>query len=808
MIKMTCLSAVVVFCLLSGVTASAGTFTVTMPPGQTVTMNDPIDTLTFTITNTGCTTNPCFIGSVVFTFVNAQYWPEWDTVGPTGWTPVFSNGSSITFNANSNADRIPLGGSVTFSINVKGQNWGSLPRSNSDSIDSLNTVTATGTEAFARSGALPTWLRHSLAVTMTAFPDIVGIGQSFTLLMQVENRSLQQKSSIASAPSPPLAILGGGAAVALTAGPTYSPNPLTLNAGAQGTISFTYRADAPGTVSFSAGAAATGATSKTASSNEVVINPLAVSLDVQPLSVTSGSTVTVTMKVQNTGRTTTLSAGIDASTKTIFVASTAAFPSSGTISIDSEEISCTFKTAVSFRNCTRGVNGTTPAVHASGATVRSLVAFGAIMPTLTPVGTATATLLTGPTPTEIGSLFPDQSGAFTWTYRITGTIGQTYRFQGAVTADGIYTSNTVLSQQGMLARYAVTVSPDSVSTGSANVDFFFTFTNDDPTQRIRRINHYFPTGWTRVNDTPCAGWSSAALTGGRRFENAANPLAQGQSCTFRIRFNLPAVTADTTYAFYSDLYNTSLAFLTTLQSYVTVTAYRLTLTHAPAGPINADGTSTYTMTATLTSGGTGLAGRPIVFSTTAGRLAPTTANTNAAGVATSVLTAPISSTNVTGTVTAEYVKTKGTDTASFSGVAGPNMQYIGGSLTPLTVCKGYTYGFSLRAKNYGTAAMGLTTVSRFTFTDGVRTYTSYLDAGTAVNAGETKLLNFASPAAGGGGGGVLVNSAFTDGSYFPGIWFTDGAVTQQRTGDEVSVQPCVPLAGGKVKMLRWRELFR
>jgi hypothetical protein len=54
---------------------------------------------------------------------------------------------------------------------------------------------------------------------------------------------------------------------------------------------------------------------------------------------------------------------------TAAVDSTAGFASSGSLSIDSEQLSYTGITVTSFTGLTRGVNGTTPAAHASTATV-------------------------------------------------------------------------------------------------------------------------------------------------------------------------------------------------------------------------------------------------------------------------------------------------------------------------------------------------------------------------------------------------------------------------------------------------------
>ncbi len=790
---------------------AAPTFTVSMPGTQSVTMRDPYQVLTFRVTNTGAEA----INRVTFTFPGALYYVEWNTVPPNGWT--FTTGTnSIRLNSSGGGFNIPAGGSLDFNILLKGPNWTAFVAANNDQTDTLTSITARGTSGTTRNatGALPTWLRRSLAITLVGYPDAVGIGQTFSLGLQVENRSTSPKNNIAVIPSPPTPTYSGGAAVANTGGP--APASLNLGAGAQGTISYTYQATTEGTVYFSASAATAQATSKDDDSNVIVINSLAVSLSVTPLTVVSGQNVTVSMSVQNTGRTTTLSAAIDNAVTTIPVASTAGFPPSGTIIIEAEQLAYTGTNVTSFVGCTRGINGTTAAAHASTTPVRSTAAFGSVVPSLAALGTAVISLISGPTPTEIASLSPAQNAQFIWVYRITGAVGQTYQFQGSATANGSLTSNTALSQQGTISNYSVTVSPSSVAVGSTNVTLSFTFYNGTAGVSIRSINHNFPdatwTGYQSATVTCSDGNNNWTVTGGGQTftsQNNASRIDNGQSCTFNLVFSaIPNVTNDRTYAFYSDLYDQNSTYVTTLQSNVIITANSLILIHAPAGPLNADGTSAYTMTATMTAGGLPLVGANVVFAATAGTLSAGNVVTNAAGQAVVTLLAPVSSTNITAVVTATYFKTTASDTVQFTGVNAPNLQYVGGSLAPLAVCAGSNYSFTLQVKNYGTAAMNLTTGSDFTFTDGTRTYSAYLDAASSVGVNAVVTLVFGSPTNAGGGGGMLINNAFTPGAYTPVLNFI-GTVNQTRTVfDKVTVENCTPVAGsGKIRMIKWREVF-
>ena len=73
---------------------------------------------------------------------------------------------------------------------------------------------------------------------------------------------------------------------------------------------------------------------------------------------------------QQTGQfTSTLSSGINASVTSLTMASSTSFPSTGTILIGSELITYTGNSGGTLSGLTRGANGTTAAIHSSGATV-------------------------------------------------------------------------------------------------------------------------------------------------------------------------------------------------------------------------------------------------------------------------------------------------------------------------------------------------------------------------------------------------------------------------------------------------------
>jgi len=73
---------------------------------------------------------------------------------------------------------------------------------------------------------------------------------------------------------------------------------------------------------------------------------------------------------------TTVNEALDASETTITLTSASAFPSSGTILVDSELITYTGKSTNDLTGCTRGASGSTAATHSDGATATNATDFG------------------------------------------------------------------------------------------------------------------------------------------------------------------------------------------------------------------------------------------------------------------------------------------------------------------------------------------------------------------------------------------------------------------------------------------------
>lgn len=830
--------------------ASADTFSVTVPAGSAVTMGDTQATLPFTVTNNGPTKD---IRNITFSINTALYNFSAGTTPPSGWCIKSITSGSIEFallqggggcSSGASASQIAPSQSLAFNIALTGPGGGGFPSAASDvATDTLSGVSVSAEGGFTLSGSLPTWTRKSLAVSISASPSSVGVGGTIQVTMQVANRSGSTQYDIVASPDPPTA---SSAIVTKTQGPYY------------------------------------------------------------------GSTL--------------LDGGINSSVTAITVDSTAEFPNSGTIRIDSEEITYTGKTATTFTGCTRGANSTTAASHANNSAVYSLDPFdlpsgesrtitwfysadasgtvyftssarnsgstatsgsvssntvtigdftasltvsptsvisgqsvtvtmtvsnnGAsalinIVPSITPLGTATKTLVSGPTPSSISSLAGGTSGTFQWTYTITGSTGQTYYFSGNATANGPVTSSTGTSNTGSISTYSVVVSPSTVATGSTNVTVSWTVYNNGG-QAVKSVKIDIPPpltsncsatkGWGYQGNTPPANWgsstsgapvSSVTFTSNNPMDTYGIPV--GGSKSFSIIFScVPDVDSDTVYTFpvtITDKNNNTAV----VNSTITVTAYSISLSHSPAGPIYADGSSRYTMTATLTQGGSPVSGKTITFATTNGTADPASAVTDSSGQAVIELIAPNSTTDTSAIVTAQYINASATDTVNFTGWTGANLQYWGGlTVSPPSIVRtvncGSAYSFTMDIRNIGTAGISLTASSYFAFNDsangGAAVYRAFLDSAVSVSSGTTASLTFGSPTSSGGGGGVSVLSSFKAGTYEPkadstpppysGLYFDDGAGTSDQyrgVTDMVTVAGACISTPRAIRIYRWQEVY-
>lgn len=833
-----CASAVLVQVLLlliaSAQAFAADTYTVTLPAGTEVAMQDPGAVLPFTVTNNSAGKD---IRQMTFTVDVTKYNISSSTLPPDGWcvnsvttqTIVFAlrQGSGACSNGTS-ASQIGPGGSEVFNITV-------LPLSAAADVagDTLTTAVVDAQGGFSLSGALPTWTRRALEASLDASPASLGTGGEITLTMQVTNRSTATQSGITTTPSPPSF---SSAIVTNTAGPYYgstsldgahntSTSTITVGSTTEFTSSGTIKIDSEeicytGKTATTLTGATRGCNSTTAASH--TSGTAVYSLD--QFSLTAGQTRTIHWKysadltgsVYFTARATNAvatarSKNINSNTVTIgnFTATLSVTPSS-VVSGQSVTVN------MSAQN-----NGTSSLVNVTPSLLSACL------------GGATETIVSGPVPASIATISGGSSGVFQWTYLITGSFGQGYCLSGSASANGPVVSNTATSNTGTISTYSATLSPAVVASGSTNQTLTWSVYNGSGCT-VRTVSIATPavgSDWTCASVGPPAGWS-ASCSGTVQFNSGGvgSDIPAGGTKTFSITFSTTeTVTSDKVVSFPVTVTARGCGGSTdTMPSAVTVSADALTLTHTPAGPIDADGSSRYTMTAVLTSGGTPISGKTIAFSTTNGSLDPSTGVTDINGQAQVDLIVPYSTTDTTATVTADYLNASDTDTVSFTGWIKPNILYWG-AITPTSATCGSAVTFQVTVKNLGAASMNLSSNSYFAFNDysagGSTTYRAFLDTGSTgvIAAGATKTLSFGSLTNAGAGGGVTLAATILAGTYEPisdstpppysGLFLTEviPPAPGPGTNDQYrSVTDSITATGScnsvKINIIRWREL--
>ncbi len=135
-----------------------------------------------------------------------------------------------------------------------------------------------------------------------------------------------------------------------------------------------------------------------------------------------------------------------------------------------------------------------------------------IAPTLT--GSASGTLQSGPEPASLASLSPGAAARFKWTYKISGTPGDTFTFttQASATRDGATIStDPVSASSGEIVTYTVTATPVALPAGSNS---------------LRTITYRVSNGGS-TNLTKVALIMPASAT----FPNPAQPTKSGWNAT-------------------------------------------------------------------------------------------------------------------------------------------------------------------------------------------------------------------------------------------------------------------------------------
>src|SRR5713101_1955067 len=254
----------------------------TPAPGQFDMGTPQSVTMSLTNTNTGGNVNER-IYEVRFRITTACTAPctlttfSSSTAAPAGWTRTAFSTSSITFQAGSwnNAIATVASGGPTTSVAFTFLlTTGTFTLDTSQTFQDIRSrwTTTTAGPPFSRAGqvtcssagtcgSVGSWKAMSLSIISFQTTDLsnnpvsaIAAGIGFKLVLTVKNISTASQSSIVSVASPPAfpPSLKTGTVTLNNPAPVNNPNPLTLAAGAQGTITYTYTTSGSdsGTVTF------------------------------------------------------------------------------------------------------------------------------------------------------------------------------------------------------------------------------------------------------------------------------------------------------------------------------------------------------------------------------------------------------------------------------------------------------------------------------------------------------------------------------------------------------------------------------
>ncbi|MCP3161938.1 PQQ-binding-like beta-propeller repeat protein [Myxococcus qinghaiensis] len=171
------------------------------------------------------------------------------------------------------------------------------------------------------------------------------------------------------------------------------------------------------------------------------------------------------------------------------------------------------------------------------------------------VGTAVATLTSGPSPASVPRLGPGASAHFVWTYTVTGAEFSSYAFnvQADATLNGsAATTQVVRSREGRIVAHRLRVSPSVLVPGTPNQAVVYTVQNRgalplDEVTLFRPAVNFFTVG---VNPTAPTGWSVASNTASFTWtaNNNAARIMPNQERAFTVTYSsVGNVAAPTTF---------------------------------------------------------------------------------------------------------------------------------------------------------------------------------------------------------------------------------------------------------------------
>lgn len=505
-------------------------------------------TLSYTITNTSTTSsNYCErIYEVRFRLPGTGTVFSSATAAPANWTRTAFSTTSVTFRVNSWANSIdtPPAPATPGKSCATGQ--GTVTATTFNLVMVMRTTTADVTETLRDSRASFTtdtnfadgivragrhtvntpgsWTLRGLQIVSmqtvdatTGLPvSAINAGANFKLVVTVKNISSASQSSIITSPNPPTTNKTGtwpGGQPSLTS-TVYSPNPLTLAAGATGTITFTYgtSTSVSGTISFTAYVrnSASSTRSVSATSNTLLVSPLSVGIQIR-----------------------------------------GPYPADATCHFDAD--TATIEMTVT-NNTSSALTSITPSTPARFGTNTTIGAY------------------TGPTTTCVYPLAIGNSCKFTWTapvtvvgaYPSTGPKPDFYVTASATANPGPVTSPTATSNTQDVDGYIISFAPTDTNASSINAEFTWTLTNR-ACDNLDQLAITPPAGFVFSGDgyavvldtTPPSGalndsWTLSGTTFKAPLNNApaADPgrMPVGRSGDFSLLFSsTPAATGNYTF---------------------------------------------------------------------------------------------------------------------------------------------------------------------------------------------------------------------------------------------------------------------
>jgi hypothetical protein len=183
-------------------------------------------------------------------------------------------------------------------------------------------------------------------------------------------------------------------------------------------------------------------------------------------------------------KTSYLSAAVDDTVTTLNLIDAATYPETGTVTIDSEEITYTSRTATTLSGCTRGVNSTTAASHVAYSTVAFLVTNQIMFHEVGNDDNSTATLVPIEAYVDSSDFDIGDGHNFGFVWRIIPDL----TFDGSTTAAPSYPEATMVCKPRQFSgsAYGVPSSPSVTSTQSYN------------TQRTYTVQQFTGQVYTRV----------------------------------------------------------------------------------------------------------------------------------------------------------------------------------------------------------------------------------------------------------------------------------------------------------------------